>query len=248
MNCGAFTKELIASELFGHVKGAFTGASANRKGAFEAAHGGSLFLDEIGELPLDVQPMLLRALEAGEVRPVGGDAVRSVRVRIIAATNRDLKAEVEAGRFREDLYYRLAVVRLTVPPLRDRPDDILPLALRFGREVGLDDVPRPVLARWCAESWPGNVRELRNAVHAYAAVGEVGEPHASPGARLDALFEQLLDLDRPYSEQKDHVVERFTRVYLRVLMARAEGNQSAAARTAGLDRTHLWRLLGKYGV
>ncbi|MFO0664042.1 MAG: sigma 54-interacting transcriptional regulator [Polyangiaceae bacterium] len=247
VNCGAFAKELIASELFGHVKGAFTGAVASRKGAFESADEGTLFLDEIGELPLDVQPSLLRVLETGEVRPVGGDTVRKVRVRLVAATHRDLRAEVEAGRFREDLYYRLAVVKLRVPPLRERPEDIDALARHFATQVGLLDLDAKTLQRFRSMEWPGNVRELRNAVQALAALGDF-EGGESKGAHLDDLLAASVDCNRSYADQKEALVERFTRVYLRALLAQTKGNQSAAARLAGLDRTYLGRLLVKYGL
>ena len=256
VNCGAFARELIASELFGHVKGAFTGALAARKGAFELAHGGTLFLDEIGELPLDVQPMLLRTLEAFEVRPVGADAVRKVRVRVVAATNRDLVAETAAGRFREDLYYRLAVVKLAVPPLRERVEDLDVLAHRFAEDVGVA-LDEAVLARLRAQAFPGNARELRNVVYAFAAIGAlpeghsgfagVGRPEGSPAA-LEVLLEQLVDPQRPYADQKEALVDRFTEIYLRSLMRHTAGNQSAAARLAGLDRTYLGRLLQKFGI
>ncbi len=248
VNCGAFSRELIASELFGHKKGAFTGASEARRGAFESADGGTLFLDEIGELPLDVQPMLLRALEEGEIRPVGGDSVRKVRVRVVAATNRDLLAEVGAGQYREDLFYRLAIVRLNVPALRDRVEDVEVLANRFAKEAGLTGLPPEVLPRLHARVWPGNVRELRNAVYAYAALGELPEVLSRRSDKLDMVFSELLDMSQPYATLKDAMIERFTVVYLRALLAQTHGNQSAAARIAGLDRTHLGRMLAKYGT
>src|SRR6185503_10855221 len=147
VNCAALGRELVLSELFGHRKGAFTGAVEARKGAFEAADGGTLFLDEIGELPLDVQPMLLRALESGEAKPLGENAPRKVRVRVVAATSRDLEQEMQAGRFREDLYYRLAVVKLTIPPLRERPEDVEVLAQRFASAAGLGALPPEVIER-----------------------------------------------------------------------------------------------------
>ncbi|MBK8098537.1 MAG: sigma-54-dependent Fis family transcriptional regulator [Planctomycetes bacterium] len=169
VNCGAVPKNLIESELFGHVKGAFTGADSKRLGLFEAAAGGTLFLDEVGELPLELQPALLRAIQFGEVRPVGSDQVRKVDVRVLAATHRDLQAWLQDGRFREDLYYRLAVLELWVPPLRDRADDIVPLAqlllqqqaTRAGRELRFAPEALAVLQ---GHAWPGNVRELENAI------------------------------------------------------------------------------------
>jgi two-component system, NtrC family, response regulator GlrR len=249
VNCGAIAPDLVASELFGHRRGAFTGASDARKGAFESADGGTLFLDEIGELPLDVQPMLLRALEAGEIRAVGADRSTYVRVRVVAATHRDLRSDVRANRFREDLYYRIAVVELAVPPLRERIDDIEDLANRFANAAGLAALPPEVIARLRARRWPGNVRELRNVVQAFAALGrlppEGGVAESSGG---DDFLERAIDMTRPYADQKDALVEQFTRAYLVRLMQHTNGNQSAAARLSGLDRSWLWRLLVKHGI
>src|SRR5262249_27052844 len=167
--------ELVGSELFGHKKGAFTGAVEQRKGAFETADGGTLFLDEVGELPIDVQPVLLRAIESGEGRPIGSDTARNVRVRLVAATNRSLQAEVARGRFREDLYHRLAVVRLQVPSLRDRLEDVELLAHRFTTDLGIPPLAPDIIDRLKGRAWPGNVRELRNAVQAYVALGEIDD-------------------------------------------------------------------------
>jgi two-component system, NtrC family, response regulator GlrR len=248
VNCGAIARELVLSALFGHVRGAFTGASADREGAFEAADGGTLFLDEIGELPVEAQPALLRALESGEVQRVGETHPRRVKVRIIAATNRDLADDVRAGRFREDLYYRLAVVKLAVPPLRERPEDIGPLAEHFAADSGLAALPPDVLARFRAWSWPGNVRELRNAVQAYVAVGALpGDATAGEGD-LEAAVRRMLDVERPYAELKEEFLHRFTKTYLTMLLQRTGPNQSEAARVAGLDRSYLGRMLDRYGV
>jgi DNA-binding NtrC family response regulator len=247
VNCGALPRELVASELFGHKKGAFTGAHEPRRGAFASADGGTFFLDEIGELPLELQPALLRALETGEVRPVGDDHATRVRVRVVAATNRDLQEEVRAGNFREDLYYRLAVVELHVVPLRDRPEDIEPLARLFASAAGLKDLPTATLERLKSQPWPGNARQLRNAVETFAALGMLPQPGLTRGPGADALLAGLVDLNRPYVDQKDEMVERFTRVYLRALLAHSGGNQAAAARIAGIDRTYLGRLLLKLG-
>jgi DNA-binding NtrC family response regulator len=245
LNCGAIAREMVASELFGHKKGAFTGAQEARKGAFASADGGTLFLDEIGEMPLEVQPMLLRALESGEVRPLGSDQDRQVKARVIAATNRDLKDEVAAGRFREDLFYRLAVVRLDVPPLRERPDDIRILAERFARAAGLPGLGDDVVAELQARSWEGNARELRNVVQAYAALGVVLGTHRRADAVLEVALAQTVDLGRPYLEQKEALTERFTRLYLKALLEQTKGNKSAAAKVSGLDRTYLGRLLAR---
>ncbi len=246
VNCGAIPRDLVASELFGHKRGAFTGAVDTRKGAFENADGGTLFLDEIGELPIDLQPVLLRALETGEVRPVGGEP-RHVRVRVVAATNRDLGEEVKAGRFREDLYYRLAVVRVHVPPLRDRVEDVEPLARRFAAAIGAV-LPDDVVEKLKARPYPGNVRELRNVVQAWAALGQLPEPSFTRANELERLLADLVDVNRPYGDQKEHITDVFTRVYLLALLAHTAGNQTQAAKLAGLDRSYLGRLLVKHGL
>jgi two-component system response regulator GlrR len=247
VNCAAIPPDLIASELFGHKRGAFTGAVESRKGAFEVAHGGTLFLDEIGEMPLSMQPVLLRALETGEIQPVGEERPRKVSVRLVAATNRDLTDEVKAGRFREDLYFRIAVVKVEVPPLRDRPEDIEILARAFARRAGAVDLPDELIATLKAHTWPGNVRELQNAVLAYLAVGDL--PETTPNRTLlDSALADLVDLKRSYAEQKEEIAERFTKVYLQALLLECNFNQSLAARVAGLDRTHLGRMLARHGL
>ncbi len=246
LNCGALPRELIASELFGHRKGAFTGAVETRRGAFESAHGGTLFLDEIGELPLDMQPMLLRVLETGEIRAMGEDVSRHVKVRILAATNKDLEVEVREERFREDLFYRLAVARLQVPPLRSRIEDIAMLASLFAREAEIDELRPDMLEIFKSHAWPGNVRELRNAVQAFAALGTLPRPARSKAATLGLALRELVDPRVPYAEQKDALVERFTATYLESLMEAAGENQTAAARMAGLDRGYLGKLLAKH--
>jgi DNA-binding NtrC family response regulator len=248
VNCGAIPRELIASELFGHRRGAFTGAHDDRVGAFENAHGGTLFLDEVGELPLEAQPALLRALEAGEVQRLGDSSLRKVKVRIVAATNRELEDDVRLGRFREDLFYRLAVVRLGVAPLRERREDIPLLARHFASESGLPVLPEEVVARFRAHSWPGNVRELRNAVHAYLAVGILpGDPRPGEG-ELEAAVRNVLDVRRPYAELKEAFLHGFTKTYLDMLLTMTGANQSEAARVSGLDRGYLGRMLVRYGV
>ena len=249
LNCGALPRELIASELFGHRRGAFTGAVDARVGAFERANGGTLFLDEIGELPLDVQPMLLRALESGEVRALGADAPVQVKTRVIAATNRDLADEVAEGRFREDLFFRLAVVTLDVPPLRERREDIPLLAAAFAEAEGMGSLPEEVMRELSARTWPGNVRELKNAIAAFAAIGDLpNSRRRAHGDDLDRAFANMVDGTRPYAEQKDDIAARFTRIYLEVVLKRAGGNQTEAARIAGLDRGYFGRLLTKHGV
>jgi DNA-binding NtrC family response regulator len=248
VNCGALPRDLVASELFGHKRGAFTGALEARQGAFAAADGGTLFLDEIGELPLEAQPMLLRALETGEVRPVGTDRAARVRTRVVAATNRDLVEETRAGRFREDLYYRLAVVRIQVPPLRERAQDVAPIAHAFAVGVGLGELPPAIVAQLEARPWPGNVRELRNAVSTYAALGVLPDSTLPRRSLLEVGLAELIDVGRPYAEQKDALVDRFTEQYLRALLAHTGGNQTAAARIAGLDRGYLGKLLARYAL
>jgi DNA-binding NtrC family response regulator len=240
---------LIESELFGHAKGAFTGASAARAGAFAEADGGTIFLDEIGELDRELQPRLLRVLEDGKVKPVGGDRYRAVDVRVIAATNRDLEEEVRAGRFREDLFYRLAVVRVRLPPLRERKDDVAPLARRFldGRAV---ELPPETLAVLEAYDWPGNVRELRNAIAR-------GLARLPDGGRLTPALLGIDDLGLPWPaaddrrsvlEMRDALIAAWERSYLERLLERCEGNVSRAAREGGLERAYLHRLLKRHGV
>ncbi|NUO48852.1 MAG: sigma-54-dependent Fis family transcriptional regulator, partial [Polyangiaceae bacterium] len=226
----------------------FTGAVADRVGAFEAANGGTLFLDEVGELPIDVQPALLRALESGEIQRVGETESRKVKVRIVAATNRELEVEARSGRFREDLYYRLAVVKLGVPPLRQRPEDIPVLADHFAAAAGLPNLPPEALAQLERQAWPGNARELRNAVQAFVAIGALPGEGAQNAGELEAAIKKLLDVERPYAELKELFLQRFTKVYLEALLARTGGNQSEAARISGLDRSYVGKMLGRYGV
>jgi DNA-binding NtrC family response regulator len=253
-DCGAVPSELIESALFGHLPGAFTGAVSDRPGAFEEANGGTLFLDEIGELAPEVQPALLRALDKRAVRRVGGTEYTQVSVRVIAATNRNLRAEIAAKRFREDLYYRLAVVRMQVPPLRERPDDIPLLVEHFTRQFagGRELQPtREELDRLRHHSWPGNVRELRNVVERACTL--------SHGTRLeiDEAFDEKLaggvtadtvNVELPFKEAKAQVIDNFEREYLRAQLKRHEGNLSAAARSSELDRKHFRELLRKHGL
>jgi DNA-binding NtrC family response regulator len=253
-DCAAQPRELIESALFGHVRGAFTGAIADRKGAFVEADGGTLFLDEIGELAVEMQPVLLRALDKRTIRPVGGTGQRTVSVRVVAATNRDLRAEMATKRFREDLYYRLAVVRIHVPPLRERPADFALLVQHFvesyAKPPGL--VARPADVEQLARlPWPGNVRQLRNVIEHACAVShgdglDLAEFLATALAPVPALG--AIALDMPFKEAKARVVEEFERVYLKALLERHEGNLSAASRSADLDRKHLRELLRKHGL
>ena len=247
-NCAAMTRELALSELFGHRRGAFTGAFESRVGAFEAAARGTLFLDEIADLPREVQPMLLRALESGQVTPVGSNEPRSARVRLVAATNRGIRAHIRSGEFREDLFYRIAVVTLEIPPLRERPEDILPIAQLFATRAGLGALPEVVSRRLGRHTWPGNVRELRNVIEAYAALGTLPELEAAfDGEALDHAIERGIDLSRPLDEQRRAIFEQFTRAYLGRLLALTGGNQSEASRIARIERSQFRRLLSKHG-
>ncbi len=251
VDCGAVAPTLIESELFGHVRGSFTGAVADRRGAFLEADGGTIFLDEVGELPLELQPKLLRVLEAGTVRRVGEDKPRRVDMRVIAATHRDLEAEVEAGRFRRDLYYRLAVVLITVPPLRDRIDDLPLLTKHFVQSMGRGDfeLPGQLMTRFAAYHWPGNVRELRNLVERSLAGADVepmtevttGAPRP-PGASGEGIT------DLPFKEAKEQLVDSFTKQYLESLLVKCKGNISQMAREAGIARNYVHRLVQKYGL
>ncbi|MBZ4422840.1 sigma 54-interacting transcriptional regulator [Myxococcus sp. RHSTA-1-4] len=248
---------LLESELFGHVKGAFTGANSDRAGAFERAHGGTLFLDEVGELPLEVQPRLLRALERRQVKRVGANDYRTVNVRVVAATHQDLEGAVKAGRFRGDLFHRLAVLRVVLPPLREHLEDI-PLLIdtvlsRLGRPPSaLSDQTRALLAQY---PWPGNVRELRNVVDRVVNLGEEALPdipdvpaHGRPMASDDDENTVPMALDLPFKEAKERLIEGFERDYLRTLLERCEGNVSRASREAGIDRVYLRKLLRKHGL
>jgi transcriptional regulator with GAF, ATPase, and Fis domain len=239
----------MESELFGHERGAFTGAVEKRVGAFESAHHGTVFIDEIGELPLALQPKLLRVLERRVVKPVGGNTARAVDVRVVAATNRDLRAEVNRGTFREDLFFRLSVISVRMPPLRERPEDIALLAETFLREVapGQRELPASLRGRLAAYRWPGNVRELRNAVERAVTLGDAWTLQDSqPPMRGEAPVE--VDLRIPFKEAKQRWIDRFEHPYLDELLKANNGNVSAAARQAGLDRVHLLKLLRRFGL
>ncbi|HEV3189535.1 MAG TPA: sigma 54-interacting transcriptional regulator, partial [Polyangiaceae bacterium] len=254
VDCGAVSYSLIESELFGHERGAFTGAVAARQGAFELAEGGTVFLDEIGELPLDVQPKLLRVLETREFRRVGGNRVLKTDVRVVVATKRNLEREVEAGKFREDLYFRLAVVPLTVPPLRARREDI-PLLVEGilkagGRDLAVSDETMQALI---AHDWPGNVRELRNvldrAIYLARAAGQselslVSLP--TSGSAAGDVFH--FDAAKSYRETRARYDAEFERRYVKWLLARHGSNVSAAAREAKMDRKHLHDIAKKHGL
>jgi len=262
VDCGAIPENLLESELFGHEKGAFTGAVARRIGAFEEASGGTIFLDEIGEMPPSLQPKLLRALEAREIRRVGAASAQKVDVRIVAATNRDLRAEVNAGRFRADLYFRLAVVRVSVPALRERPEDLPMLARELLRRVGADDDQLALLAapgfadRLAEHTWPGNIRELRNYLERCLVFQDVlpttdGAAEPVPAAAAEPAppapatnDDELLAL--PLPEARERAVEAFERRYLADLVARHGGRMTAAAAAAGIGRVYLYKLLVRH--
>jgi DNA-binding NtrC family response regulator len=259
VDCGALARSLVESELFGHEKGAFTGAAARREGLVSAARGGTFFLDEIGELPLEAQTRLLRLLENGTYRPVGGHDQHEADLRVVAATWRDLRAEVADGTFREDLYHRLAIVELAIPPLRDRDEDVLLLFDHFVRahlppERERVPVLDPAARAWLLGlDWPGNVRELRNAAQYVAAM----VPGASIG--LDDLPAQVrrerpvsrgsgspsadVRIDLPYMEARRLFLDDFQLRYVAAQLAACDGNVSAAARAAGMDRRTIQRIL-----
>jgi two-component system response regulator GlrR len=248
VDCGALPAYLVESELFGHERGAFTGASEARAGAFATATGGTLFLDEIGELPLDLQPKLLRALESREVKPVGSNRYRPVDLRVIAATNRDLRAEVGAGRFRSDLFFRLAVLEVPIPPLREHLHDLPLLVDRLAADLAIslgERVAREhLLADLARHSWPGNVRELRNHLERLAAFEEPSPfEFALPGKHAITP-----DVTQPMKVERQRFIEAFERAYLERVLARENGNVTRAARAAGLDRMHFYRLLWRAGL
>jgi two-component system response regulator HydG len=255
VNCGALPAELVESELFGHVKGAFTGAAGTRPGLFEEAQGGTLFLDEVGELPLPVQVKLNRALQEKEVRRVGTNTPVKVDVRVVAATHRELQAEVAAGRFREDLYYRLNVFTVRMPPLRERREDIPLLAMHFLSRAGraLEGFTPEALRALMGHAWPGNVRQLENAVARAAAVAQ------GPRIQLEDLPPELGRVaggalpaeslaKMPYREAVDGARDAVSREYLTALMQEFSGNVTHAAERAGMERESLHRLLKRYGV
>jgi len=243
VDCGAIPANLLETELFGHEKGAFTGAEARRVGAFEEASGGTLFLDEIGEMASDLQPKLLRAIENREIRRVGSNRYQPVNLRFVAATNRDLRAEVNAGRFRSDLYYRLAVVRVTLPPLRERPEDLPALVGALLEQLGVAPAAAASLLQpdfldeLRRAGWPGNVRELRNHLEARLVLAPPDPRPAASQAETTA-----------YVEARRAALAAFERQYLDELMRRFPGKVAQAAHAAGIDRVYLYRLLKRQGM
>ncbi|MCA9685120.1 MAG: sigma-54-dependent Fis family transcriptional regulator [Myxococcales bacterium] len=276
-NCAALSPELAEAELFGHAKGSFTGAHRARSGLFREADGGTLLLDEIGELDLSVQAKLLRVLQSGEVRPVGEDHPIRVDVRLLAATHRDLPARVAEGSFREDLYYRLAVVQLRVPSLRERPEDIAPLARHFLRRyaerfaVPRLREPAQLLPRLAVLPWPGNVRQLKNTIEraAHLARNAVIEPadlhlgrrEGRPVTKRQGEDEAVEGGEQitpgvlpeelyglPFKEAKQHIVDEFERAYFSRLLAMTDNNLSRASAEAGITRYYLRELLKRLGM
>ncbi|MEM6961409.1 MAG: sigma 54-interacting transcriptional regulator [Myxococcota bacterium] len=267
-DCSAIPTNLIESTLFGHERGAFTGATERRRGSFEQADGGTIFLDELGELDITLQPKLLRVLENREIKRVGGDKVLPVDVRVIAATNRDLRQMVNEGTFREDLYYRLSVVQVELPPLRDRPVD-LPLLVNsfldhfserwFGDEGRKFRVKPEAMARLQAHPWPGNVRELKNTVERAASLADdelLDIVDFLPGATQRILAaplpggnaEQFVEQALPFKEAKQRVLDAFEPAYLKALLEKYEHNVTRSAQAAGLTRYHLRELAKRYGI
>jgi DNA-binding NtrC family response regulator len=258
LDCGAIPPNLIESELFGHEKGAFTGAVASRPGAFERAHRGTIFLDELGELRADLQPKLLRVLENREVRRVGGNDVQAIDVRVIAATNRDLVKEVQAGAFREDLYFRLSVITVQLPPLRQRREDI-PHLIRKAladpevlKRHGPKRLTAAAMATLLGYPWPGNIRELMNVVSHVLTFSDGEEIDAAHlPARVQGLRqEQPLAFNEhlSFKDAKEQLLEAFEREYLGQVLERCEGNLSRAARESGLHRKSVERLVKKYAL
>ncbi len=249
VDCGSLPHALIEGELFGYERGAFTGADRARPGSFEQASGGTIFLDELGELPLDLQPKLLRVLERREVQRLGAVQPQQVDVRIVAATNRDLHADVNAGRFRADLFFRLAVLEIVLPPLRERPDDLPLLVDAFLRTSGLDDKPEAaalrdetMITQLARHDWPGNVRELRN----YLERCLVAPAEVAPGSGWEAP--PPIDTARKLAAVRDAHGRYVERRYIVELLERCGGNVSAAARAAGVDRAHFYRIMTSCGM
>jgi transcriptional regulator with GAF, ATPase, and Fis domain len=248
-DCGAVAPTMIESELFGHERGAFTGAHATHIGVFEQAHRGTLFLDEIGELPLELQPKLLRVLEKRELKRIGGRQTISVDLRIIAATNRNLRVEVQQGRFRQDLYFRLAAALVRVPPLRDRIDDLELLVTHFLAQLdpprGISDVPPDVWGMLRAHRWPGNVRELRNAVQRLAVMPH--EPFADTTG-VDGARRPTPDAVLPLRIARRRSGDGFERDYLRQVLGATGGNVTHAAALAEVSRQMMQKLMRKHGI
>ena len=262
-DCGAVPQNLIESELFGHEKGSFTGAIMTRQGIFEMAHGGTLLLDELGELNLDLQPKLLRALEHREIRRVGSSKSIRVDVRVIAATNRNLEEEVRVGRFRQDLFYRLSVVRVRVPPLRDRPEDIPLLAVHFLKthafnrdsrnNLKVQGISQEALDLMSSYLWPGNVRELLNVIERAVSFSdgpqiEVVDLPETLQHSVQNVTDGSQSAEATFKEAKERWVSSFERDYILKLLSRNGGNISHAARESSIDRKYFRKLMRKHGI
>ena len=254
VDCGAIAESLIESELFGHVRGAFSGAVGDRRGLFEEAHKGTIFLDEIGELPPSLQPRLLRVIESLEVRRVGSNTPHKIDVRVVAATNRSLAKSVNEGSFREDLFYRLAVVELRIPPLRARREDIALLAEHFCRRYAGDKatLPPDVLTSLMSRAWPGNVRELRNFIERSVSLGFSSPGPSSPAPRATASlptgFEELVPTHLPLKDARAAWTEQFELLYVKALLAKTGNNVTRAAELAGINRRSLQRMIAYLGI
>jgi DNA-binding NtrC family response regulator len=248
IDCTALAASLVESELFGHERGAFTGAVVGRKGVFEQAHGGTLFIDEIGDLDVSLQAKLLRAIERSEIRRVGGSSWARVDVRVIAATRRDLDKQVQDGLFRDDLFYRLAIGRIELPPLRRRTGDIRFLAELFWTDLkGEGPLPSDVLQRLESYTWPGNVRELQNAVARYVAMGELEpelEPHvpSAPATANEDFLDGLLNRGLPLVVGRQHVVAEYERRYVERVLAEHRGHVGRASAASGIGRRYFQRI------
>jgi two-component system response regulator GlrR len=258
VDCAALPETLLDSELFGHDKGAFTGASSARPGAFEAAHGGTVFLDEIGELPLAMQPKLLRVLESGVIRRIGENKHRRVNVRFVSATHRDLPRMVANGQFREDLYFRLSILPITVPPLRDRREDVRRLVEHFLGPDSQHLLTEEFIGALAARPWRGNVRELRTFVTRVRALGTqeaiVMSSTDSHQALMSLAYGEAgsespeVPLEGAYKDFRERWLERGEREYLRSLLCKHSRNVTAASREAKIDRTYMHRLIRKYAI
>jgi transcriptional regulator with GAF, ATPase, and Fis domain len=260
-DCTAVPPSLVEAELFGHERGAFTGATTTRKGVFEQADGGTLLIDEVGDLDLSLQPKLLRAMERLEVRRIGGDRWIHVDVRVLSATRRDLDHEVQAGRFRDDLFHRLAVARIELPPLRHRVGDVTLLAEHFWRQMGGDvgAIPLARLAKWMDSSWPGNIRELRNVIARELALGDLAtftdeEPPATADVQAAAATDmsaspsrpdvigELIAKGLPYPQARDRMLEEFDQRFVASLLANHGGDVARAAEASGIGRRYFQKL------
>jgi two-component system, NtrC family, response regulator HydG len=261
-DCTAVPPSLVESELFGHERGAFTGATSARKGVFEQAHGGTLLIDEVGDLDLSLQPKLLRAIERFEVRRVGGDRWIRVDVRVLAATRRDLDREVQAGRFRDDLFHRLAVARIELPALRNRIGDVAVLATHFWREMGGDPsaLTRELLLKWEDYDWPGNVRELKNTIARQLALGDLANAASPPGqggserppslpppgpvvgAQGPDAIDRFVDMGMPFPKARDRILDEFEQRYVGRVLAMHGGDVARAAAASGIGRRYFQKL------